>query len=410
MPYVPKPPRPSTFQEWKEDAVTAYRTWYANGEPRNSGVKTENLVVANSRVYNRTRNKVRVVKGSLWKPCTDYGCATFEVSRLSGSTFLRNSSGQSIGVLTGPITGIGYQTWTPSFVGGFSGLLPHDPPRNVRNRLATELMQKVGARKTSYGESLAEARQTVGHLAKTVSSVAKALLAARRGRWGKVAEHLGVPFKRTYGKTAAEKWLEYQYAWMPLLGDIYDTHALLQDGFRKKAMMMSSVRVLSDTETLKGNTFEAKVRRGHATVKYRGKVFYRVNDSALSKLNQLGLINPLEVAWAIVPYSFVIDWFIPVGNYLEALSARLGVDFVDGFYSVTVESNASIWPRVTSLWGPLGSVDPEKTSTTMCTVSSLKSFRRWRYTGFPVPGLYYKNPFSSNHVTSALALLRQLTR
>jgi hypothetical protein len=34
----------------------------------------------------------------------------------------------------------------------------------------------------------------------------------------------------------------------------------------------------------------------------------------------LGLLDPLTVAWEIIPYSFVIDWFVPIGTYFENLN------------------------------------------------------------------------------------------
>jgi hypothetical protein len=38
----------------------------------------------------------------------------------------------------------------------------------------------------------------------------------------------------------------------------------------------------------------------------------------LSLQRSLGLVNPLEIAWEVVPYSFVVDWFLPVGSYIAA--------------------------------------------------------------------------------------------
>jgi hypothetical protein len=39
----------------------------------------------------------------------------------------------------------------------------------------------------------------------------------------------------------------------------------------------------------------------------------------LSALRQMGLGNPASILWERLPYSFVIDWFIPIGNYLELI-------------------------------------------------------------------------------------------
>jgi hypothetical protein len=38
----------------------------------------------------------------------------------------------------------------------------------------------------------------------------------------------------------------------------------------------------------------------------------------ISVARSLGMVDPLQVAWEIVPYSFVVDWFLPVGSFLSA--------------------------------------------------------------------------------------------
>jgi hypothetical protein len=40
--------------------------------------------------------------------------------------------------------------------------------------------------------------------------------------------------------------------------------------------------------------------------------------------------NPLELAWEVLPFSFVVDWLIPIGDYLSALDALKGVSAVTG--------------------------------------------------------------------------------
>lgn len=40
--------------------------------------------------------------------------------------------------------------------------------------------------------------------------------------------------------------------------------------------------------------------------------------------------NPLEWAWEAIPLSFVVDWFIPIGNYLSSLDAYKGIAGVWG--------------------------------------------------------------------------------
>jgi hypothetical protein len=282
-------------------------------------------------------------------------------------------------------------------------LSPAAPSLSTRNRLATEVMQKVADRKTNFGESLAESRQTINHLAKTAFSLGRAYLSARKGRWRDVAHHLGVPVKKLKdGKSLADKWLEYQYGWMPLMSDIYDTHALITKGFREKVMLSAAVRQLETTYSTSSGNFNTERLEITAKRWDKMKVFYSIDDSDLSKLAQMGLINPVEVAWAVVPFSFVVDWFLPVGNFLEALTARLGVTFIDGYQGAGVES------KVRSLLVP-GNPGGDLRENSRWVTTEAFSFSRTKLYNFPLPGLYFKDPFSTKHVISALALLRSLT-
>jgi len=62
---------------------------------------------------------------------------------------------------------------------------------------------------------------------------------------------------------------------------------------------------------LMGKTIKARVRK--------------IDQFAL-----LGLTDPASLAWEKLPWSFVIDWIIPAGNYLEAinLNRALAADYV----------------------------------------------------------------------------------
>lgn len=44
-----------------------------------------------------------------------------------------------------------------------------------------------------------------------------------------------------------------------------------------------------------------------------------------------GLVNPLEVAWELIPYSFVVDWFLPIGDTFGSLDATYGLSFSRGY-------------------------------------------------------------------------------
>lgn len=410
MPYFPAPPRPSSLINLTEiTGGGVLEGWNRDGSYwGKTTLPVHEHTVAWSIVNDRSRNSPYPLGEGLWRPISSYA---------RGVTIVKYNHGSVKSIFRIPNFGpywsyegtswLQYQSEVGPFM-EFGDWLPSPMPTNVRNRLDTELLLKVGARKASYGESLAEAHKTVNHLARTTTTVVRALLAARKGQWGRVAKELGVQRKRLKsGQTLSERWLEYSYGWMPLIGDIYDTHDLLTKGFRKEAFIMSSTRTLRDFHSASGNELSSDYRSttyGNSTVAYRAKVFYKVNDSSLAKWYQLGLINPAEIAWAVVPYSFVVDWFLPVGNFLEALTSTIGVDFIDGFYGTRVSGRYTTRPR----WDE----DPNEQliSNTVTTVTETFGYRRSKMSSFPTPGLYLKSPFSTNHVFSALALIRQLIR
>lgn len=384
--------------DYRTDGSVSSVTSYTSGESR--------LTFGGRGDMSRNKPRILVPTGTLWKPCTNY--STGMSLCLASYGVMRNVS-KSTGRVTrkyeGPPVNANQRATGPHV--NAANCKPYDTSMNTLNRLKTEVMIKVGSKKASYGEALAESRQTVNHLAKTVRSLTQAVIAAKRGNWRGVAKALEVPVKRSHiGKSTSSRWLEYQYAWLPLMGDAFDTYELLKDGFRKEAQIASSVRVITDTVRINNDARSADREResGVSVRKDFMKLYYRINDSDLSKLNQLGLINPLSIAWELVPYSFVVDWFLPVGSVFEALTARLGCTFIDGYRGISVESNIRVEPRWTD------NAVEKTTSCSMSTRTLVKGFTRVKLNAWPIPALYMKNPFSTTHLLSAMALLRQLSR
>lgn len=405
---VPRPPYPGGSISRREVVTGKIDEYATDGTSVSKSTPYSNdLEITYGARGDMTRTKLRVLAPSqtLWRPVTSYWTGCGLVTPVLGKRAdIRKSTGRLGRVVEGPALDT-YQADYGAHV--FSSNLKIKPMgTNTVRRLNTEVMVKVGAKKASYGEALAESRQTVNHLAKSVRSLAMAYSAARRGNWAGVARALEVPVKRAHvGRSASSKWLEYQYAWLPLMGDAYDSYELFKHGLRKEAQIASSTRSLKDIDSYDvGPTTGRNSTRGRSVRTDFIKVFYRINDSDLSALHQLGLINPLSIAWELVPYSFVVDWFVPVGSVLEALTARFGVTFIDGYRGSTVESDVTVVPRY---------VDDAVFRTASCsqrTRTQVSAFTRTKLNSFPLPAPYFKSPFSTTHLLSALALVRQLWR
>ena len=57
---------------------------------------------------------------------------------------------------------------------------------------------------------------------------------------------------------------------------------------------------------------------------------YDVPNTFLREFSTLGLTNPAVVAWELVPYSFVLDWLVPIGSWLDLLDAGAFLEYREG--------------------------------------------------------------------------------
>jgi hypothetical protein len=149
----------------------------------------------------------------------------------------------------------------------------------------------------------------------------------------------------------ANNWLELQYGWLPLVNDMYQGSKFVES---KLQTIKQSFSVSAQVdETCKSNCTPYAAKQCIRRLQYIVELTERVPLTA-----QLGLTDPLSLAWELLPYSFVIDWALPIGPYLEAVTAArtlkgstiatAGVKTMlsgyqtDAFYSVSGGGNFSL--------------------------------------------------------------------
>lgn len=266
---------------------------------------------------------------------------------------------------------------------------------NTRARARTEALNKLrGDSSLQLGADLAEINKTLAMIASPSIAVVKALLAAKHGRWSDVPRHLGLSKKDIMsGKYPANKWLEYQYGWKPLMSSIHDGYNRFKSNPRTGVLQVR--RTCSDSQSL--DFIRNNVRCvGSVDLKHRVIVDFAVADQFVDALDGVGLANPLSVAWEVVPFSFVVDWFAPVGNVFAAATQTMGLTCLQ-----TVETG--ITNARVQMTGHGDYDNPGSARHEMYIMGRSVS------QDFPIPEFYFKpSPFSTSHVTSALALLRQL--
>lgn len=366
-------------------------------------------------------------KDYTWSPCHPYTRTAWRMSHLNGhlERFAIRQYPEGTRRLSARITGgiaadtaTGFQTvLLTMFTSPYADQTgkPYAMPTNLRNRLITELLLKAGRRQISLGEALLESKETLRLLSFTVIRLIRAMKYFDYGDFRAFCKVLGLPYKkRPLTQSLSEYWLEYSYGWMPLINDIYDGYMAFQKGLNRP-QLVRAVRQISNYRT-----FDYSSRNGDGTVTHgqmmsgtsvesaRAVAYFRLNSQWASNLQQLGLINPVEIAWAVMPFSFVLDWLVPVQNVLEAVTATVGLTFVDGSTSHRVESHALLG------WRNHSSMDFAAASDYTPDWSYMYRFDHFGQVREVLtnitPGFYVKNPLSSTHVVSALALLRTLRR
>lgn len=200
------------------------------------------------------------------------------------------------------------------------------------NATLIKALGKVSDQKLNLSVALAEASKTMNHLMSTASRIFRAYSSFRRGKFKAVARELGIT-----PNTIHKSWLEYKYGWMPLLMDVKGGAELLaQHHFGKPLMFTVKAQERVSTTWTRDLTadigYGGPLLQGHQSLQSemtcRVKLWVRVDNPNLTTAQQLGLTNPSLIVWETIPFSFVFDWFISVGDWLQALTALHGVTVV----------------------------------------------------------------------------------
>jgi hypothetical protein len=68
------------------------------------------------------------------------------------------------------------------------------------------------------------------------------------------------------------------------------------------------------------------------------KIIYSVNVKLKGGTPPYQTGNPIEWAWERVPFSFVVDWMLPIGSYIASFGALTSVERVDGTVSTRTDA------------------------------------------------------------------------
>lgn len=193
----------------------------------------------------------------------------------------------------------------------------------LRNQSIVECMNRLASREAAIGQYLAESMKSAEMLAESYNQFLRLWLALRRGR-------LPDNWQLSLGM-ANNVLLQSQYGWRPLAQDMYDMYKLASKGLTTNPLIFHASRQCSDDSSGPWNAVSGK--QGTRTVQsiVKTKLYAQVSGELTNALNRIGLANPAQIAWELVPYSFVWDWAMPIGSFLQTLSASAGLNFLGGY-------------------------------------------------------------------------------
>lgn len=188
----------------------------------------------------------------------------------------------------------------------------------------SRLRAKIKSQNLNLAQSVAEYRQASKMFYGIAVDIILTFRSLRRGRSFADVIRLLQRSKGSQELALANRWLQYQYGLKPLMSDLYGlTDALatkIRDGMYCYVRSSSS-SALSRSE----RTSEEGFATWTAKQTVRGVARYKISDPSMKMVAQLGISNPLLLAWEVIPYSFVVDWLFPVGRFLSSLDALNGV-------------------------------------------------------------------------------------
>jgi hypothetical protein len=247
------------------------------------------------------------------------------------------------------------QSWStaPDAYGSFVKYIDIDPQwyatvggigLNPEPDWQTKLRLAVKDQKVNLAQTLAEYPQAQKMFVNNATTIVKTLRSLRRGDMNEVFKTLGIPRKQLRG-TISNRWLELQYGWMPLLSDLHGSVEELQAGLTRPRTRKITVRATAEEDRKVQNYYVPHLQKYSeidAYAKTTVKVVAYLRQESLAA-SRLGLTNPLNLAWELVPYSFVIDWFIPIGNWLNSLDAGIGTIGITGTVTTKTKYIATNW-------------------------------------------------------------------
>lgn len=207
----------------------------------------------------------------------------------------------------------------------FSGLLDRSDRDAAIDEVTTKVLAQRGNADNNLFESIAEYRQTLAMLRSGINKY-----------WAWLSKNES--FLR--GQTPWNMWLAFRYGIMPLARDVQSVVEGLKKRVGKRRttsrakIELNRTRMWSlDTGTSLGTYVETFTKQQVETTEIRAM---SLDEHVADVYYNIGLTPKglLTVPWELIPYSFVVDWFVNAGDFINALAPAPGFSQLGAALSV----------------------------------------------------------------------------
>lgn len=213
--------------------------------------------------------------------------------------------------------------------------VPSSVITEVTNRAISKFLDAADSARSSieFGQDLGEWKETVSGLIHPLKSLREFTL-SHLSRVTKLAST--VKHRSALSKMVADTWLEFKFGWFPLAADVGKAFADFSNNrnhVNVQALRASARGSFTDfllPNSAGGYAFSVGVVRcntrvtGYYYVTFKGAIRTGAQNGALkaAQMLQLDLPHFVPTLWDLLPYSWIADYFVNVGDTLRALAFR----------------------------------------------------------------------------------------
>jgi hypothetical protein len=301
---------------------------------------------------------------------------------------------------------------------------------NAKLKAFNKMADRVRNSGLQLGNDLGESKQTLKMIGDNITRIARAIGSLKRGNFVDAQRLLSIraydrrKLPRRFRKKQllsrysrqginglSSAWLELQFGWKPLLSEIHEGWEIYRNGEENRhtegVESCNLLKTRSSSSFIISDPFIAGNIKWLRQLKYRVqyRFYYEKTIPNASNTNRkLGLDNPYGVLWEITPWSFFIDYFIPIGDYIAAK------EFLNKNPPVVAWKTISRTVSLIAAPSNLSVISIDSRLTTQSVRRAPTSIGELLGgVPFPKPKLF-SQVFSTAHVLNSIALLGQMIK